>query len=84
MHLLEESFVLTVNYKGTELDIPGILRISAYTHQFILSVSGTQLVIEKDDEQNLRAFLPAEEITKGSTIDSKLVSLIVAELSKVL
>jgi hypothetical protein len=81
---LEESFVLTVLYKGKELDIPGILRVSAYTHQFILTVSGTQLVIEKDDEQNLRAFLPADEITKGRTIESDLVSLIMGELLKVL
>lgn len=81
---MEETFILTVVFKGRELEIPGTLRVSVYTHQFILTVSGIQLVIEKDDEQNLRAFLPAEELKKGSTIDSGLVALIVSELSKAL
>ena len=81
---LEEAFSLTVVFKGRELEIPGTLRISAYTHEFILTVSGIQLLIEKDDEQNLRAFLPAEELKKGSTIDISLVALIVSELSKAL
>jgi hypothetical protein len=81
---LEETFSLTVHFKDQDIEIPGILRVSAYTHQFVLTVTGIQLVVEKDDEQNLRAFLPNDEIQKGNSIDKGLVTLIVAGLAKAL
>ncbi len=54
---MEHFFVLPVNYKGEALNIKSRLVTFGYVYKFYIIVNGSELVFEKDDEQNYRVIV---------------------------
>jgi len=52
---MSESYKLDILYKGIQHEISCTLRISKYTYQFLCTAGSSEIIIEKDDEGNLRA-----------------------------
>lgn len=79
-----ESFTLNIFYKGVPRDILCTLRVSAYTYQILCTSGQTEIILEKDDEGNIRA-LEANPFsgTKQKT-DPDLVKALVYEMQRIL
>ena len=60
---MDEPFILTLPYKGKNLELDAQLEMTGYTHRFRVIVYETEVFFEKDDEGEYRAFV--------STIDDK-------------
>ena len=81
---MSESFILTFMYKGKEQEIACSLRTSAYTYQFLCLAGEQEIIIEKDDEGNLRALTADPFSGKHAKTDSGLVKALIEELEKIL
>jgi hypothetical protein len=79
---MEESFTITVLHQGVEKEMEGRLRISAYTHQFLFTIGDVEVVLEKDDEGNFRAFIPAAFTDAGIKTDPSLIRALIGEMEK--
>ncbi|MDP4131560.1 MAG: hypothetical protein Q8918_14625 [Bacteroidota bacterium] len=79
---MEELFTITILHNGVEKELAGKLRISAYTHQFIFTIGESEIVVEKDDEGNLRALTASSSSGKPQNIDPSLVQALINEMGK--
>jgi hypothetical protein len=81
---MPESFTLNFEYKGITREIDCTLRVSAYTYQFLCVVDNYEMILEKDDEGNLR-ILDADPFSgKNRKTDPGLIRALMAELERVL
>jgi hypothetical protein len=79
-----DSFTLNFLFKETPQEITCRLRASAYTYQFLCTVGENELIVEKDDEGNLRA-READPFSSGKTKpDPGLVKAMMAEMERIL
>lgn len=62
---MEEPFLLTVSYKGHDQDYEAQLLLRGYSYQIQVSVNGTDVFYERDDEGAFRAIISADAIEKG-------------------
>jgi len=81
---VEESFTLSFLYKGVHTELSCHLRVSAYTYQFICVVGGHEIIMEKDDEGNIRVLDAAPFSDKFKKPDSEFIRAMVAEMQRVL
>lgn len=81
---MEELFTITVLHKGIEKELSGKLRISAFTHQFLFKIGDAEIMLEKDDEGNFRALVPAPFSETTWKIDSSLIQALIEEMEKVM
>ncbi len=76
-----EEFSLDLEVRGKPVTVEGRLRQSTFTYQFLFDIEGTELIVEKDDQGELRAFAPG--IRDGQKPpDQLLVKAILAEMEK--
>lgn len=81
---MSESFTLDILYKGIKQEITCTLRVSAYTYQFLCSTGSSQVVLEKDDEGNLRAIEADPFAANIKKPDPGLVRALMEEMEKIL
>jgi hypothetical protein len=81
---MADGFILNFSYKGVQEEIECSLRVSTYTYQFLCSIAGTDMIMEKDDEGNLRAMEADPFSNKGIKPDPGLVRAVMDELERVL
>ncbi|HCN48130.1 MAG TPA: hypothetical protein DIT10_03360 [Chryseobacterium sp.] len=70
-----EEFEVPVTYKGKEHIFNGRLATFTYGYKFYVDVDGIEVVLERDDEGNLRAMLP--ENTSEKVIEKGLIEAII-------
>jgi hypothetical protein len=58
---MNEPFEIIVPYKGENLSFNARLIRYGYTHRIIVSVSGTDVVFEPDEEKNYRALIDSAD-----------------------
>ena len=63
---MSETFTLNFLFKDVQQEVTCTLRASAYTYQFLCTVGNSELILEKDDEGNLRA-LDADPFSRQKT-----------------
>lgn len=80
---MDTYFELLVVYKGQELELHGRLAAFGYTYRFIIQLGDLELVVEKDEQGDLRALLPAEQ-AQVKQPDPELVAAVVHSLQQVL
>jgi hypothetical protein len=81
---MSDSFILNFLYRETSQEISCRLRKSTYTYQFLCTIGKYELIVEKDDEGNLRA-VDADPFSSGKTKpDPGLVRAIIAEMERIL
>jgi hypothetical protein len=81
---MPESFTLNFLYKGIPQQINCVLRVSAYTYQFLCELDKNELLVEKDDEGNLRV-IKADPFSKNNTkTDPGLVKALLTEMERIL
>jgi hypothetical protein len=81
---LEETFTISVMHKGVEKELTGRLRISAYTHQFLFTVGGAEIILEKDDEGKFRVLNSSVSSGPGQNPDASLIRALVEEMEKLM
>jgi hypothetical protein len=80
---MSESFILHIPYKGIQQKITCTLRVSAYTYQFLCSVGGNEIILEKDDEGNFRALETDPFSNNGHKPDPGLVRALMEEVVRI-
>lgn len=79
---MEESFTITILHKGEEKELAGRLRVSAYTHQFLFTIDGSEIILEKDDEGNFRALAAAAFSESARQADPSLIQALISTMEK--
>jgi len=81
---MAETITVNFQYKDRPQEVTCTLRVSKYTYQFICLVGDSELILEKDDEGNLRA-LEADPFSSGrSKPDPGLIRALIGEMEKIL
>jgi len=80
---MNEPFYITVLHKGAEINLPAQLELLGYTYRFRVTVEGGEIFIEKDEEGEYRAILPAGSKLNG-TIDTTLLQAIISSIKTIL
>jgi hypothetical protein len=81
---MAESFILNYFYKGIAEEVTCSLRISRYTYQFICTIDGSEIILEKDDEGRLRVLNSEPFSNKKKAPDPIRVLAVKDELEKIL
>jgi hypothetical protein len=81
---MPESFTLDFEYKGIPQKINCNLRVSPYTYQFLCTTDHAEIIIEKDDEGNLRALDSDPFSKKPVKTDPTLIRAMIHALEKIL
>ena len=81
---MPEDFTLNFFYKGVPRQINCILRVSSFTYQFLCEIETTELVIEKDDEGNLRVLKADPFRENNQKLDPGLVKALLNEMERIL
>ena len=82
---MEEHFVLTVPYKGGELDLQAQLQLLGYTHRFVVWINETEMYFERDDAGDYRALLPPHVTEKEAQhISPQLLQAIAEKIQEIL
>jgi hypothetical protein len=81
---MSDSFTLNFLYKGVAEEIPCSLRVSRFTYQFLCTLDGTDIIIEKDDEGNLRVMEAEPFSNKSKRPDALRIKAIMDELERIL
>lgn len=77
---MEESFSLPVSYKGEDIEVPVVLRVTGYSPRFIAMVNGIEITIEKDEEGRYRAI---QSNSETHPIDKELLSAVVDNIESI-
>jgi hypothetical protein len=81
---MPESFTLNFLFKEVPQEITCTLRASSYTYQFLCSIGEREMILEKDDEGNLRALDADPFSAKTPRADPGLVRALIAEMERIL
>jgi hypothetical protein len=81
---MSDSFTLHYSYKGVPKEIVCSLRVSKFTYQFLCTLDGTDIIIEKDDEGNLRVMEAEPFSDNGKKPDVLQIKAIMDELERIL
>jgi predicted RNA binding protein YcfA (HicA-like mRNA interferase family) len=57
---MEESFSIPVAYKGIDMEFEARLQVFGYSHRFLVSIEGSDVFFERDEEGHYRAVIPPE------------------------
>ena len=81
---MDEPFILTVPYKGKNLDFDAQLQITGYTHRFQVMVNETEVFFEKDDEGEYRALVYTADDQPTPHLDRDLLQAIAEKIVAIL
>lgn len=77
-----DLFELPVEYKGKELLFPAELLPMGFTHKIKVTVNGTEILFEPDEERNYRAVIANVDMDKIASLDKDLLQLICTTLDE--
>lgn len=80
---METSFELPVCYKGQDIELPMRLVTFGYTYRFVVQAGDTEIIIERDEQGELRALTNPEQLQAHKT-DPELVAAIVRSIQQVI
>ncbi len=66
--MVEEPFIIPVNYKGIDREFEARLQVWGYTHRFHVQVECVEVIFERDEEGKYRAVIPPETPVKPADI----------------
>jgi len=81
---MNESFTVNFLFREVPQEINCTLRQSAYTYQFLCTVGNSELILEKDDEGNLRVLDADPFSQKKQKPDPALVRALLEEMERIL
>jgi hypothetical protein len=71
-----DTLELPVTYNNKELSLKAHVVRFGYVNHIVIDVSGTQIIIERDEEGNYRALGDAEKM-QSTKIDTELIEAVV-------
>lgn len=77
---MNEPFIIPLTYKGKEIEVPAKFVRVGYTEQFHVNLQDTPLIIEFDEERNLRVINPANDL--NGNFDKELLEELISTISK--
>ena len=71
-----DLFELPVEYQGKEILFPAELLPMGFTHKIKVTIEGTEILFEPDEERNYRAMIPDAEIENRDRLNKPLLKQI--------
>jgi hypothetical protein len=82
---MTDPFILSVDYKGKEVNFTAQLVLQGYSHKFKVLINETDVYFEPDEEGFYRAVkMPGQEEGELAAIDRNLLSLIQQKIAGIL
>lgn len=82
---MEEPFTLRVAYNGQEQDYEAQLQLWGYSYQIRVTVEGTEVLYERDEEGAFRAIVPADAWEKKTKLpEAGLLQAVAQKIEAVL
>ena len=80
---METSFELPVHYKGQDIELPMRLVSFGYTYRFVVQAGEAEIVIEKDEQGELRALIDPEQVHVRQ-VDAALIEAIMNSIQQII
>ncbi len=80
---MTETFVLPVNYLGTEQEFKARFERYGYTHRMAVLIDEDTFVFEPDEEGSYRALMSPDELIISNAINKELLQAVIAVLETV-
>ncbi|WP_153797333.1 hypothetical protein [Foetidibacter luteolus] len=78
---MTDQFILTVKYKGIQLDLESKLLVKGYSYQFCIQLDETEVYFERDEDQHYRALaMPGQNEKLLHRVDPELLKEIALKL----
>jgi hypothetical protein len=81
---MSDTFTFNYLYKGVSEEVSCSLRVSRYTYQFLCTIDGSEIILEKDDEGRLRVLNSDPFSNKRKSPDPIRVLAVKVELERIL
>jgi hypothetical protein len=82
---MTDEFIITVDYKGQEHHFPAKLLLQGFTHKFQVSLPGTEVFFEPDEQGSYRAIkMPWQDEKDLLKIDKGLMGAIQEKIAEIL
>jgi hypothetical protein len=79
---MEEPFNIPVQFKGVDREFEASLQIFGFSHRFHVSVEGTDVIFDRDEEGHYRAIISPEN--KGKIPETALLKSIAQAIEHIL
>jgi hypothetical protein len=79
---MDEWLTLPVTYQGKDLEFEARVYQYGYIHRFEVIIDGIAVQFEQDDEENYRALVTLEEMSKSKTINVGLLEVMALQLKQ--
>ena len=73
---MDESFSVSINYKGSEYSFEARLVTAGYIHKFYVIINGLEIIYEPDEERNYRAISQISHDLKDLDLDLELIKAV--------
>ncbi len=77
-----DLFELPVEYNGKEMLFPAELLPMGFTHKIKVTVDGTEILFEPDEERNYRAMIANTDMDKPVHLNKNLLEVICTTLDE--
>ena len=77
-----DLFDLPVTYEGKEILFPAELLPMGFTHKIKVTIEGTEILFEPDEERNYRALIGEADLGKNNFINKNLLQQICSTLDE--
>lgn len=80
---MEESLSVSVTWRDREYSFEARVQSTGYTHQFMVTINGVEVVFEPDEERNYRAIINTADQAKLKDADIEMIGLVAEKLQAV-
>ena len=80
---MTDPFVLTVHYKGKDIEFPAQFLRTGYSYRIQVDVYGKLISFEPDEERNWRALADATQHSHDKNITPELIHAIASSLEEI-
>lgn len=81
---MDDAFDITIQYKGNEKILKGILITYGYSYKIQVDIDGEKIFFEPDEERNFRAMSDPENRTDAKQADPELLRSITEAIQEIL
>jgi hypothetical protein len=81
---MEDKFLLLVSFQGKKMRLPCKLIRYGNIHKLEVSIEGTQVFFEPDEERNWRAFLTYKDVQANKKLSVELLKAIAETIEETL
>jgi len=81
---MDETFEIPVSHQNNELSFPARLLAYGYSYKIEVTINGTNVMFEPDEERKWRALISYEDLASNKAFTVDLLQAIASSLDEIL